>query len=350
MKVNRRVDVAAAYFWRLLVIAAAAVGILWLLAQLWVVVTALVIVALLTRVLAGPAAWLRRRMPPALAAAAALLGFLVVLGAVFTTVGAAVARQVPDIGQTVGAAVDDIEDWLVDDSPFDVSRADVNAFRDGLGETVSGSLRHPSRSLVTGAIVAVEALLSLLLGLVLTVFALKDGDRFIAWVRRRVAPDKRETADRMARSAWTTLGGYLRGAALLGLVEGLIIGVTMVLVGSELAVPIGVATFLSAFVPFVGAIVAGLLAVLVTLATAGLPAALIVLVVAVVVQQLDNDLLAPVVYGRALSLHPVVILLSITTGGAVLGIAGSVLAVPVTAVAWNVAAEAKNAREDEQPR
>lgn len=347
MKVNRWVDTVAAYSWRLLVIAAVAVGVLWLLAQLWVVVTALVIVALLTRALAGPAAWLRRKLPPGVAAIVALLGFLVALGVVFTTIGSAVSNQVDDIGQSVVDAVDGIEDWLVEDSPFGVSRGDVDAFREGMRETVSSSVRHPSGALVSGAIVAVELLLSLLLGLVLTFFALKDGGRFLAFVRRRIAADQRETADRMGRSAWATLGGYLRGAALLGLLEGVVIGLTLFLVGSELAVPVGVVTFLAAFVPFVGAIVAGVLAVLVALATSGLAAAVIVAVVAVVVQQLDNDLLAPVVYGRALDLHPVVILLSITTGGALFGIAGSILAVPVVAVAWNVTAEAKDGPEKE---
>ena len=114
MKVNRSIDAAAAYSWRLLVIAAAAVGTLWLLAQLWVVVTALVIMILLTRVLASPAAWLRRRLPPALAAAATLFGFLVVVAAVLTTVGVAVAAQMDDIAETVAAGVDDIEEWLVE--------------------------------------------------------------------------------------------------------------------------------------------------------------------------------------------------------------------------------------------
>lgn len=341
MKVNRWVDLAAAYSWRLLAIAAATVGILWLLGQLWVVVTALVIVALLTRVLAGPAAWMRQALPPALAAAAALVGFLVLLGAILATVGAAVSSQVGNIGETVGAAVDDIEDWLVEDLPFGVSRSDIESFRKGLGDTASSTLRRPGRSLLSGAIVAVEALLSLLLGLVLTFFALKDGGRFIAWVRGKIAPENMEKADRMGRRAWSTLGGYLRGASILGLVEGVIIGVTLSLVGSELALPIGVITFITAFVPFIGAILAGVLAVLVALATAGLPAALIVTAVAVAVQQLDNDLLAPVVYGRALDLHPVVILVSITAAGALLGIAGSVLAVPVTAVVWNVMSEAR---------
>lgn len=342
MKVNRWVDTVAAYSWRLLVIAAAAVGLLWLLGQLWVVVTALVIVALLTRVLAGPTAWMGRKLPPALAAMSALLGFLLLLGAVLTTVGAAVSGEVGNITETISQAVDDIEDWLVDDSPFNVSRSDLESFRESLGQTVSSALRRPGRSILSGAIVAVEALLSLLLGLVLTFFALKDGGRFVAWARSKIDPDDRERADRMGRRAWFTLGGYLRGASVLGLVEGVIIGITMALVGSDLSLAIAVITFVTAFVPFVGAIAAGVLAVLVTLATAGLPAALIVTAVAVGVQQLDNDLLAPVVYGRALDLHPAVILLSITAAGALLGIAGSILAVPVTAVIWNVMAEARS--------
>ena len=103
-------------------------------------------------------------------------------------------------------------------------------------------------------------------------------------------------------------------------------------------------TFLAAFVPVVGAIVAGVLAVLVALATAGGTGAIVVAVVAFVVQQLDNDVLAPVVYGRALELHPVVILLAILAGGSAFGLVGSFLAVPVVAVVVNVAAEARRYR------
>ena len=110
--------------------------------------------------------------------------------------------------------------------------------------------------------------------------------------------------------------------------------------GADLVVPVVVLTFAAAFVPFVGAIVAGVVATLVALATAGFGGAIIVAIVAVAVQQLDNDLLAPVVYGRALALHPLVVLFSIVAGGALIGFAGTVLAVPVTAVAVNVAAEA----------
>ena len=339
--VHPSVETGAAYAWRLLVIAAAAVAGLWLVARLWVVFLALFVALLLTRVLESPARWLRRRLPAGPAAAAALVGLLLALAAVIAAISVAVAGQVSDLGPTVSEAVDDIETWVVEDSPFDVSRADVEDFRDSLGERLSAGVQDSSGSIVSGAILAAEGLLSLVLALIITFFALKDGDRFVAWVKRSVPAARTDTADRVGRRAWHTLGGYLRGAALLGLVEGTIIAITLWLVGAELAVPMAVLTFLAAFVPFVGAIVAGVLSVLVALATGGVTAAVIVAVVAFVVQQLDNDLLAPVVYGKALDLHPVLILLSITAGGALFGIPGSFLAVPVTAVTWNAVAEAR---------
>ena len=338
--IDRRVELLAAYAWRLLVIAAATVGVLWLIAQMWVAFSALAIALLLTRALSAP----RRRLsglPPGAAAGLSLLGLLVVGAAVVAAISLAVAGEVSDLGPTVSAAIDDIEEWVVEDSPFDISAQDVDEFRENLEDRVSSGVRDSSGSIVSGALVAAEVGLSLLLALIITFFALKDGDRFVAWVRGAIPEERRPAADRMARRAWATLGGYLRGAALLGVVEGIIIAVTLWLVGAELAVPMGVLTLLAAFVPFVGAIVAGAVAVLVALATGGVAAAAVVLVVAIVVQQIDNDLLAPLVYGKALDLHPVVILLAITGGAALFGIAGGVLAVPVTAVAWNVIAAAR---------
>jgi predicted PurR-regulated permease PerM len=338
--IDRRVELLAAYAWRLLVIAAAAVGVLWLIAQMWVAFSALAIALLLTRALSAPRNRLGR-LPRGAAAGLSLLGLLVVGAAVVAAISVAVAGEVSDLGPTVSTAIDDIEEWVVEDSPFDVSAQDVDEFRDNLGDRFSSGVRDSSGSIVSGALVAAEVGLSLLLALIITFFALKDGDRFVAWVRGAIPEERRPTADRMARRAWVTLGGYLRGAALLGVVEGIVIAVTLWLVGAELAVPMGVLTLLAAFVPFVGAIVAGAVAVLVALATGGVAAAAVVLVVAIVVQQIDNDLLAPLVYGKALDLHPVVILLAITGGAALFGIAGGVLAVPVTAVAWNVIAEAR---------
>ena len=332
----------AAYSWRMLVIAAAAVGILWLVGRLWVVFLPLLIATLLTRVLAAPTAWLRRRgWRPAPVAAVVLVGFLAALSATVTLLGVAVEGQVDRIAPTVSEAIDDVEEWLVEEAPVEVSRQDISRFRADARESIRGALRSSTGTIVSGAVVAAEVLVSLILGLIITFFAIKDGGRFTDWVQRQLPADRRELSGRLGRRAWHTLGGYLRGAALLGVVEGFVIAVAIALVGGQLAIPVGVLTFLLAFIPFAGAVVAGAIAVLVTLATAGGSAALIVLAVAVGVQQLDNDLLAPVVYGRSLRLHPVVVLLALAGGGALFGFAGTFLAVPVTAVVVNVLAEAR---------
>ena len=154
-----------------------------------------------------------------------------------------------------------------------------------------------------------------------------------------VPEERRPLARRLAARAWRTLGGYLRGSATLGVIEGIIIGTTVWIVGGALAVPVAVITFFAAFLPFAGAVLAGAVAVLVTLVTAGVTPAIIVLVVAVLVQQFDNDLLAPVVFGKNLELHPLVVLAVIVAGSTLFGAFGAVLAVPVTAVGLNVMAE-----------
>lgn len=298
---------------------------------------------LLSRVLAVPTSWLtRRRWRGGLAAGAALVGFLALLAGGVAVISSAVADEVDDLGPTLSTAVDDVERWLVEDSPFDIDRGDIRRVRQDMGDAVRTSLGSSSGAVVSGAIVLAEVLIGAVLGLIITFFAIKDGNRFLTWMRGLLPPRRRELADVLARQAWTTLGGYLRGAALLGFVEGAVIGLALTLVGAKLALPVAVLTFMAAFVPLVGAIVAGVVAVLVALATAGPDGAVILLVVAVLVQQFDNDLLAPVVYGRALNLHPVVVLLAITTGGALFGLLGSFLAVPFTAVVVNLVAAGKD--------
>ena len=169
----------------------------------------------------------------------------------------------------------------------------------------------------------------------------KDGRGLVAKVVGSVPAERRDVAGRAIRRGWDAAGGYLRGAALLGIVEAIAIGGALFAVGADLVAPVMVVTFLAAFVPLVGAVLAGLMAVLVALVTAGSVQALIVAAVALLVQQLDNDLLAPVIYGRALRLHPLVILLGIASGGTLFGLVGTVFAVPVLAVALNALDEVR---------
>lgn len=340
----------AAYSWRIIVVAIVGLGVLWALRQMWSLVLAVVIGVYVTRALDPLSRRFRARgVPASLNALASLLTFAAVLGVAAVLIVPLLADELAELGPTLSAAVDDVETWIVEDSPFDVSADDLDELRREAGDAISRGLRSSRGDLLSGALVVVEGLVGLILAVVATFFFLKDGPRFQGWVLRRVPAERRDLTRRMGGRAWSTLGGYLRGAAILGLVEGVIIGITLALVGAKLAAPVAVLTFLAAFVPIVGAVVAGVIAVLVALATAGFGAAVVVAVVAVVVQQFDNDLLAPVIYGRALQLHPLVILFGVVAGGSLFGIAGTILAVPVIAMAVNVADEAGLGRPaDEQ--
>lgn len=346
-RVHPLVERAAAYSWRLLAIGLAVAGIIWLTGQLLVVVVPLAVAALLARALSPVAVALRRRgLKPALAAAITLVGFLIVLIGALGLAGATVAGELDELGPTLSDGVDDLTDWLVDDSPFDVSRADIERWREEAGDTLSGFVSSGGESVVAGATIAAEVFVGLLLSLIVTFFFLKDGRRMVDAGLLAVPDERRDVAERATGRAWDAAGGYLRGAALLGIVEGVAIGVTLLIVGSSLVAPVMLVTFLAAFVPIVGAVAAGIIAVLVALATAGTVPALIVAAVALVVQQLDNDLLAPVIYGKALQLHPLVILLGIAAGGSLFGFIGTIFAVPFLAVTLNAIDEFRNGTDE----
>jgi predicted PurR-regulated permease PerM len=341
--VHPRVRWAAAYAWRLLLIAALAYGALWLVGELLLVVIPVAVALLLARALLGPTTWLERRgLPPALAAIVALLGFIIVFSALVGAVGASVANEFGELGPTLSQGVDDIETWLVEDSPFDLDQQRLDELRSQAADRLSGVASSASGVFAASALVAFEVVAGGLLSLVITFFVLKDRDMMRRLFLRMAPERRRPDAHALGVRAWATLGGYLRGVALLGIVEATVIGGAVWIVGGNLAGAVVVVTLLGAFVPIVGAIVAGVIAVLVTLVTAGLTPALIVAAVALVVQQLDNELLAPWIYGKSLALHPLVILLGITAGTTLFGFVGALLAVPVLAVTLNVIDEARN--------
>lgn len=348
-RVHPLVDRIGVTAWRLVGIGIVFLAAVWLLSRLWVVVLAIAMATLFSRAMNPPAVWLRRRgLKPALVAAVVLLGFALLMAGIIAALVPAITAEFEDLGPTIEQSLDDLEDWLVEDSPFDVSRADVQDFRDQADERVSDVFSSTeSSSVVSGATVAFEVFTAFILAFFTSFFILKDGERFGRWVTTFVPQHHQPLAVRLARRAWWTLGGYLRGAAVLGIVEGIAIGVTVWLAGGTLAVPVAVITFFAAFIPFAGALVAGAIAVLVTLVTGGVGGALIVLVVAVVIQQLDNDLLAPFIYGRGLELHPLVVLFALAGGSALLGPVGALFAVPLSAMIINVVAEARLARREE---
>ncbi|NVC22641.1 AI-2E family transporter [Kocuria salina] len=169
---------------------------------------------------------------------------------------------------------------------------------------------------------------------VILYFFLQDGARIWAFVLSRFHG---ETLEKLLTSGTTTLhvlGGYVRGTAVVALLEAVVIGVTLLVLRVPLALPLSVLIFLGGFIPIVGAALIGGVAVLVALVANGPVVALVVVAVVVATNQLDGRVLQPMVLGRALSLHPLVVLLALAAGGILSGVVGAVLAVPLTAVGW----------------
>jgi predicted PurR-regulated permease PerM len=349
VRINPTVARVGTYAWKLIGIGVVGWALLKLLTALWALVLTAAIAVLLGRALDPVSSALKRRgLRPALAAAVTLVGFLLSLVGIVSLLVPAIINEFSDLGSTLEDAVDDVEDWLVNESPFDISRQDIQDFRDEASDRITTAVESQSGAVVSGTVIVFEVVTAVVLAMIATFFLLKDGDRFCRWVLGFVPEERRPLSRRLAARAWRTLGGYLRGSATLGVIEGFIIGTTVWLVGGSLAVPVAVITFFAAFLPFAGAVIAGAVAVAVTLVTAGFSAALIVLIVAVVVQQFDNDLLAPIVFGRSLQLHPLIVLGAIVAGSTLFGIFGAVLAVPVCAVAINVMAEARATAADDE--
>ena len=322
--------------WRLIGVGVIVFFVTALLWKLRVVVLPVFVALLLCSILAPLVTRLEARGWPTLGAS-----WLVFIGFLLLIVGSGAAILPPTIDQFDGlsASVDtglaDVQDWLVN-GPLDLKRSDVEHYTDDPVGRLTDALQSSSGGLVSGARLVGEALAGALLSLVLTFLFLKDGRRFQTWALAHVPEHRRDLVRDASRRAWAALSGYMRGAALLGLVEAIIIASTVWIVGGTLVGPVAILTFFAAFFPVVGAVVAGALAVLVTLATGGLTAALIVLGVAVAVQQLDNDLLAPFIYGQTLELHPAAVLIAITAGGALGGIIGAFVAVPLVGAAAGV--------------
>ena len=340
--VPRMLEVGSAWGWRFLVVVAAALTTGWLLVQLRVVLIP-VFVALIFAALLQPAVdLLDRWMPRLLAVWLILLSVVAALTLLVYVLQAPVRDAIEELSSSWSSAQTEIEDWLrtgplgLDQSQVDslVDRAETAArqFRSGLFSSTSGSAR-----------MAAEVAGGFFLTIVLTFFFAKDGATMWRWGVDRVHPTRREVLDRGGSAAFRALQGWIRGVAITGAVDGLLIGVALWVLGVEAALPLAVITFFAAFFPIVGATLAGALAAAVALATQGPQTALIVAAVVLVVQQVEGDVLLPIVMYRQVALHPVVVLLALAVGSAIGGILGAIVSVPLTA---SVTAAVAAARKD----
>jgi putative heme transporter len=322
---------------QILLVAAAVAALGYVLIRLRLVVLPVVIALLVATVLFPSKEWLRKRgAPPALAAFVVMVAGIAVLTAIVAVLAPPVASDLGELGETARAGIEEVGTSLAE-GPLGITDADVNQALDDLVTTVRENSGSITRGVLSGAVLVGELLAGLLLMLVFLFFVLKDGERMWSWVvdlfpQGGTRVDVRALGER----AWGTLTGYIRGIAVVATVDSVLIGAGLAILGVPLVLPLAVLTFFAAFFPLVGAFTAGLIAALVALVSKGVVVALVVVAIITLVQQIEGDVIYPVVVGRAIRLHPVAILLAITAGAVVAGILGALLAPPLTAVAWTV--------------
>jgi predicted PurR-regulated permease PerM len=305
----------------------------WLIARLWVIVMPVLLALLITTVLAPPANWRRRRgAPPALAAAAVLLGALVLLGVVVYFLATSITGGVSEIATSAVAGLQSIQNWI-SGPPLNIGATQFDALLQQVTQRLQSSVSTIASGVLTGVGTVASLVVTGLLALVLAFLFVKDGDRFLPWLNGFIGPRVGGHLSVLLGRVWGTLGGFIRGQVLVSLCDGVFIGIGLLIVGVPLALPLAVLTFFGGFVPIVGALFAGALSVLVALVSNGFTAALIVLGIVLLVQQIEGNVLQPILQGKSLQLHAAVVLLAVTAGGSLYGIPGAFLAVPVTAAA-----------------
>ncbi|WP_331727980.1 AI-2E family transporter [Streptomyces sp. NBC_00158] len=322
----------------LLVVLVMAAAVLWVLGRMWSVIWPLVVALLLTTLTWPLAAFLRRRgWPPALAASVVTVLFLLAAAGIVALIAVPVASQSGELVDGVAAGIQQLREWAAG-PPLNIGNDQITGAFDAAVARLQNSVGSAVSTVATGVSTVFNGLVTAVLAVFLMFFFLKDGPRFLPWLTRQLPGRLATDVPEVAARGWQTLGSFVRSQAFVGLLDAVFIGLGLWIVGVPLVLPLAVLTFVSAFVPIVGALFAGLVAVLIALVSNGLTDALIVLAIIVAVQQLEGNVFQPMIQSRGLGLHAAVVLLAVTLGGSLAGVVGSLLAVPaaaLVAVVWN---------------
>lgn len=325
------IELAAGWSWRLLVIGAAAIAMYEVL-SFFSDFTVPIAVAILVCALLVPFVEIlgRLRLPRGAAAGLVVLGSLALVVGMLTLVGQQVSTQVDELRVSVVEGITQVQDWAKT-GPLNLSDAQVQDWIErGKAAISSEDDQVVSRATEVGTTVT-SVLASTFIALFATYFFLYDGNRIWTWIVGIFPRGARAHVDSSGRVAWVSLTAFVRATVLVALTDALGIAIGAWLLGVPLALAIGVLVFLGSFVPIVGALVSGLVAVLVALVAQGPWTALFMLLVVIGVQQLEAHVLQPFLMGRLVALHPLAIILAIAAGLTVSGVVGALVAVPLAA-------------------
>lgn len=326
-RVARRLHAVGSVVWPI-------VGVLvlaWVAIQVFLLISAIVIslgIALLIAALLQPAvAVLRRwRLPNWLATVLVLIAAFAFLGGLGTFTVNSLISGISGLRERLQHAIAGVHNWLVN-GPLKLSEKQLDAAADN----VLGWLRDQVQ-VASAAFALVSAITGIALVVFVLVFFIYDGERIWQMLLRTVPEDVRPRADRSGRAAFDSLGSFVRATILVAIVDAVIIGTGLAILGVPLVIPLASLIFLGAFVPYIGATVSGLVAILVALVSGGWLPAVIVTAIVLGVQFIEGNILQPLILGKAVRLHPVAVVLAVAAGITLWGIAGALLAVPVLVV------------------
>lgn len=325
---------AAAWALRFIIIVAATAILLYLLKYVWFGLLPILLALIVCTVLWPPVRWLRRhKMPPAAAVLLVIVAFFGIIIGIFSAMAPTVRSQSGELWDQAQQGIQQILDWL--EERVDPSLIDSDRIQQGVDQVTAfakGQASNIASGVFSGIGVIASVGTTLALTLILTFFFLKDGDRFLPWMRKYTGVRAGWHLTEVLMRSWNTLSGFIRTQAIVSAVDGVFIGLGLIFLHVPLWPVLAVLTFFGGFIPIVGAFTAGALAVIVALVSNGFWNAVFVLLVIIAVQQIEGNVLQPVLQSKAMGLHATVVLLAVAVGGTLFGIVGAFLAVPVAAV------------------
>jgi len=336
-QVPRLLQQAAAWSWRLLLVAIVIYLAFKVASALRLVVLPFIAALLLAALLQPLTARLRRvGLPPLAATWCTVLAAVVFLAGLGVLTANRVSADYPTLVTEVNHTVKEVQAYLAG-PPFRINSVKLQNFSN---QVVTFLVQHKSDiagSLLIGGRIFLELAAGLVLTIFITFFLIKDGSHIWSFTVSGLRPEARRRADEAGEAAWHALVNYVRGTTAVAAIHAVFIGLALWIIGVPLLVPFIILVFIAAFVPLIGILVVGALAIVVTLATKGWIAAVVLVAVFLVENQIEGHLLQPLVVGRIVRLHPLAIILVLAVGGIVAGIPGAIVAVPAAAVifyAW----------------
>ena len=331
-EVPHSLRIAAAWSWRLIVVGVVGWALLHFVAIVSIVVVPLAIALLLSALLAPAVGWLlRARLPRSLATFLVLICGLGAVAGTLTLVINQFVDGIPELTTNASQGIRQIQEWART-GPLHLSDAQVNQAIDNAQQWINSNTASLTSTGLSTAATLFEVVTGMLLVLFSTFFFLRDGRKIWRFIVRLFPVQARWSLADAGDASWRTLGAYVRATVLVAFIDAVGIGIALVVMKIQFPLPLAALVFLGAFIPIVGASVSGAVAVLVALVDKGWVISLIVLGAVILVQQVEGHLLQPLIMGRAVAIHPLVVIIGIACGATLAGIIGALVAVPLIAV------------------